>query len=214
MSVNPDGPDGVTYSDHEVQHIRHDLDIDETFSGSTETVTEEFNITERGLDNDELAELVHFTVRTGIIQGGQATDDPNPGFVRMESGAGFNLAGSEFLLDSPNSESITTGLTEFTRNTDEVGQVWSVQLSSTAPNFDSTNGAAASDEGNILQYSIDYRDKFGSGPFLDSTDDFNSKHVVTAENLDAAMRVISIYTLVYDVQELERGRSRFGMADD
>lgn len=218
MSVNPSAGMDMTYSDHDVHHVLHELRFQDTAdSGPNDMLrdTRQFDITERGLDPDELAELRGMSVTAvAIFRAAAATDSVGSFSARV--GAGYNLTGDEFLQAEPNVTSIdndNSGTDDYqirTRDTDEVGQLYSTSLSGSTPYDDDANGNGG---GGVLPLStttIDFTELTGTGPVVDSADDFSSSIDLEVLNVITDVGFRMLYSLYYAVEEQEGGRTRFG----
>lgn len=218
MSISGGGDDGRTgYSDHEIHHVRQGLNVLENQDAGNfaETNASQFEITQRGLDNDELAELVAFRVQYGVALG-PVSSQTAPGTVRVEFGAGYNLQDEEFLqvggtfttedIDSSGTDDIQT----VEADTDEVGQIWAAQTGATLPIDDSTDGPGAGADVEFDNEMVDFRAMLGGGPILDATDDFTPRVRVDQNNAGVRVEAQAVYTLYYDVETMEGGRPRFG----
>lgn len=209
---------GVSYADHDVHHIRHSVQWrSDADSGPSDTIEDiqQFDITERGLDPDELAELramrvTLFTLTTTTVNQGL------PGTVVARIGAGYNLTGDEFLLSEADSTRIDTddsGTDDFivrTNDTDEVGQVYHATVQETVNFGDGTNGVGGAANDSMPSELLNMAELFGSGPFVDSADDFSSRIFLAVNDVLESVEIGISYSLYYDVNEVEGGRSRFG----
>lgn len=209
----------LTYADHDVHHCRHLLryedDADAGPTVGTDNV-ERYEITERGLDPDELAELRAMRITATVRVRADGAQDSR-GSVLAEIGAGFNLSGTEFIGTAADATSIdvddsgTADFTAQTRDTDEVGQLYTQRLS-TAIGFDddaNANGGSGGGEPTISE-TISFPALTGTGPVVDSADDFVSRVNLVVNNSITTVETDVRYTLYYAVEETESGRTRFG----
>lgn len=223
MSVNPGGSDGpMSYSDHDVHHLRHEVFHPRSAdSGPTTAVSsvEQFNITERGLDPDELAELraVRVQASLSVLPQAAGSSQDQEGAFRLKAGAGFNLSGDEFLgIQGTQSESFDvdgSGTTDFqaiTKDTDEVGQVYTAQLDGLLPVQNSTDANGAGGFTPHLEEKMDFDELTGSGPVVDAADDWTSLIRLETDNVVESLNGAVRYSLYYMVEETESGRTRFG----
>lgn len=216
MSIQDSQP--ISYADHDVQHIRHRVcwrsDADSGPSDSYESI-EQYEITDRGLDPDELAELRAMRVTVSMYQS-TTVNQGNPGSVLARIGAGFNLSGDEFLQADSTTQAVdvdNSGTDDFViarRSTDEVGQLYTA-LEDHDLSFNSTGNSLGGGAGdNLSQQILNFNDLFGSGPFVDAADDFSSRiQLVVNDVLETVCCEVG-YSLYYDVNQTEGGRSRFG----
>lgn len=216
MSIQDSG--GVTYSDHEIQWIRNDMEfLDSADSGPDTAVTDvaEFPVTARGLDNDELAELVYLraSIDLGINSVG---DQTTRNAFEVLSDWGANLSGSEFSGADPDLENFDvddSGTDDFRRffdSSDEVGQWISEAMRAGIGFRDTANSVGANETTDRVQVEIDFRDIFGSGPFLDSTDDITNRIAFIARNAIDSATLDQRLVLGYNVQTVEGTRAAFG----
>lgn len=210
-----------TYADFDVHHITHKITAPNSRDDPTQVVKreEQFEITERGLEPDELAELVAFRVETSINVDHNAVPPAKPGSCVVEAGAGFNLSGQEFVQEGgellatfDDDNSGTDDAQVRANDTDEVGQLWFSNYG-TAITFEdegSGTGGPAAASGRYPEV-INLREMFGEGPVVDSVDDFTIRHRFELSSVDV-YRVTSKlnFSLYYRVMETESGRSRFG----
>lgn len=219
MSINMGESGGLEYADHETQVLYCQNSIsqntDETFERETEIQYDP--VSERGLDNDELAELVGFyRVVNVLAKNEQGATQTQVGEVGAEVALGINLTGQEF----PNQSNFNNGGEEVLN--DDTGSVSKNNYSEpgaidvsgpiavkpgAAPTTDSdiTAGSQSFNE----QRTFFFPDRLGSGPYLDATDDLSLKVEATKENVSAGTLVEVIYILYWDVQEMPEGRASF-----
>lgn len=219
MSVRRSGDGDLSYSDHDVQHISHELAfLDSADAGPTLTFEDvrEFEITERGLEPDELAELRAMRVALSIGTDDSPIAQDEIGAVSAVFESGYNLSGTEFLSRGRDTDLIDTddsGTDDFQaifRDTDEVGQLTFDQMDLYLGYSDTSDGTGGAPGGPERSYMIDFATMFGSGPFVDSVDDFKSSIRMNVSNVVADCKVKAAYSLYYRVMESESGRTRFG----
>lgn len=218
MSIQGGGDGAVSYSDHDVHHVRHEIETQAGSGGDnvSDVSTFEFDITERGLDPDEIAELRAMRVTVGARADAVQGQDSRGAF-QFDIDAGYNLSASEVIGQQiDQSEPLDPdgdGTDEFgtsAADTDEVGQVYTFGDAYMLGFDDDTNGNGS---GTTLQSHtelLNMADLFGSGPYVDSADDFQSIINVEANNCIERLGVEVRYSLYYSVEQTEGGRSRFG----
>lgn len=219
MSIQDSGSGGVSYSDHDVHHVRHQAQVIPGSGGDDVTVNDvrQFEITERGLDPDELAELRAMRVSVGAIVGA-SQGQSSRGEVSFSVGCGFNLTGNEFLTltDDDASETFdpdgdaTDEVRIITGDTDEVGQLYHLTDNVNIGYDDDTNGNGAGGANNSTTEMLNMADLFGSGPYVDAADDFSTFIGFNPDNVIESVNVVTKYSLYYNVTEVEGGRTRFG----
>lgn len=210
----------LTYADHDVHHIRHEVLFRDTAdSGPNDNYADEqqFEITARGIDPDELAELRTLTVRAALVVDDAPEVQDEIGGITADLGCGFNLSGTEFLnaggasLSSvDNDNSGTADYQIVTKDTDEVGQLWSATLSAYPGFSDTADGTGGAGSMPVVTQTLDLSGMFGTGPFVDSADDFTSRVALNLDNLITGVGVNVQYSLGYRVETMEGGRTRFG----
>lgn len=208
----------MSYADHDVHHVKHKLSQRPGTGGAdVEFVsTEQFEITERGLDPDELAELKAMRVSIGVdVAAGQGQD--SRGEIGYTVEAGFNTQGGETIrtVDTVNDQKDPDGdgtdeINVSTADTDEVGQIYTMADVVNVGFDDDANGNGAGGQSNVTTETLNMAELFGSGPFVDSADDFVSVIEFRPDNVIEFVAVDVVYTLYYDVSVTEGGRSRFG----
>lgn len=213
--------DSMSYADHDVHHVRHEVrwDGDTADSGPNDALTseEQFEVTARGIDPDELAELRGMVVNVSIEPGLTVGSQDETGAVVAQYGSGYNLSDDEYLQGGgatitavDTDDSGTDDFVVATKDTDEVGQLTHDTLSMYLGYSDTTDGTGGSSTGPSYRYFMDFGKAFGSGPYLDAADDFTSRLRLSARNTVADVRATAQYTLYYNVLEVEGGRTRFG----
>jgi len=213
------GNRSMTYADHDVHWVRHALNFDDGADSGPDTVTNDirrFEITSRGLDPDELAELRLLTIDASLKAGGTPIDQDEIGSVTAAIDYGYNLDGTEFLSATPNTEGIDvddSGTDDYIaqfRDTDEVGQLGAHTLSMYPGYSDTTDGTGGSGSCPHFRFSFPLAAHLGTGPVVDSVDDFCSRIRLVINNMVADAAVDVKYGLYYAVEESESGRTRFG----
>lgn len=217
--VSDSGGSMLSYADHDVQHINHDLDYLATADvGPSATITDvrEWDVTARGLDPDEIAELRAIRVNFTLQQAGSPISQDEIGSVRASLDTGYNLAGTEFLSAGPSTTTLDTDSsgTDDARvsfkDTDEVGQLTADQLSATVGFSDTTDGTGGSNGFPQVTYTMPYPGLTGGGPVVDSADGFQTRVELDVNNMVAGIGASARVSLFYAVEEVEGGRSRFG----
>lgn len=218
MSIQDSGMTADSYSDFEIQHIRDDLAyLDSADAGPDTAITDiqTFSVTERGLDNDELAELAYLRADLAIYSnsvGDQTTRNVFKGYADF----GVNLSGDEFLNTDVNVDGLdadASGTDDFNRlfrDTDEAGQFYSEELHCDIGHRDTGNSVSAGATIDRVQVVVPFREQFGSGPFLDATDDLTQRLRLDVDNAIDSARLTSRLALAYDVDVIEGGRAAFG----
>jgi len=222
MSVTgtPNGEE-LAFSEIEPQHIRHSVRFyGDADAGPTvkEGFSRDFPITDRGLNPDEVAELVGMNVRALVFsQADQPQDSLGSMTATLE--AGFNLSGEEFLYGNYDEleqfdvdDSGTVDFENRSNSIDEQGLLWAQAMQFEKGYDDDSNGnGGAGGSGNHTEEWIPFRDRFGQGPIVDEIDDFSSKILLDLENMIATCEARATYSLYYNVMELEEARSRYGL---
>jgi hypothetical protein len=208
----------LSYADHDIQHIAHNLFFRAGADSGPDDRLEDirqFEVTARGIDPDELAELRGMRVTAQLFQSSTDNQD-GAGTVNAEIGAGYNLAGDEFLQKSPDFENIDTddsGTDDYTaqwKSTDEVGQLYVERLCGGLAGGSAADSNLSSGHFPGRTQVFDFAAQLGSGPYLDAADDFTSRLVLEVDDAVETAGVEVYYTLYYAVEEMEGGRTRFG----
>lgn len=211
---------GLSYADHDVHHVYHELQfLDTATSGPTtnQVSEQQFEITERGLDPDELAELRAVVVDATLTSEGTVIAQDEIGTVKATLGAGFNLSDDEFLADDfeiperfDQNDDGTNDFAVAVDDTDEVGQIFTGGLATGVSYSDTTDGTGGSAGYPHLREKISFAGLTGTGPFVDAADDFNSYIRLSVNNAVVDFSAEVRYSLYYRVEEMEGGRTRFG----
>lgn len=210
-----------SFADHDIHHIRHDLRfLPSADAGPNVVHTEDrdWEITERGLDPDELAELVGLRVSATIGTDVDPISQDEIGHITGWFQTGFNLSGDEFLVsqgtqateDFDVDGSGTADFRSFTRDTDEVGQLTADRLDGYLGYSDTTDGTGGAGGMPELNYVLNFRQMFGMGPIVDAADDFSTMVGLDINNVVAGATAKMTVSAYYEVEEYEHGRSRFG----
>lgn len=184
-------------------------------NGAAFSEEEQFEITERGLDPDELAELRAMRVQVAAIIDADGPQD-STGTCSIDVGAGYNLSGDEFLNANPDitqidsDDSGTDDLVSATKDTDEVGQLYSTSFNAVIPYDDDANSNGAGPALPNETETMNYAAMFGSGPVVDAADDFTTRIRLGLTNAVQTVGVKTTYSLYYAVEAQEGGRTRFG----
>lgn len=233
MSMNMDMSGGSTeYADHEVQVITNQMSGNGSGandSSETATLLDQLEpVSNRGLDSDELAELVamyrvHFLDTDGVVRNNQT----EAGQVDSESAIGINLSEDEFptqanannatsaerrlienqndLVGNPRGANYSEpGALDFTRAQTTTGFYELIE----GPDTSGPQGSAGAG-GVTKERFIDFRTIFGSGPYVDRTDDVSVFAELQATNVVGEPTVESGYILYWNVEEMPEGRASF-----
>lgn len=208
---------GTEYADHEVQVIHgraqtFPLDNDEEI----DEVLEFEPVSDRGLDSDELAELVAFYRTVTIqLQNEQSTTQTQIGQGQLEYGLGINLSESEFAEQSGEAhggqrlDDVDGVLVK--NNYAEPGVLDSINdleaNSGAAPATDST--ISVGPNGGEFTRFMNFPRNFGSGPYVDRTDDLTMHIEAANKNFNGDVQVFVSVILYWDVKEMPEGRASF-----
>lgn len=220
MSVRRSGSGGDwEYAGHEVHHVTHEVD----FLGSADAGpsndfadSRTWEVTDRGLDRDELAELRGIKVSFSLQSAGDPSAQSQIGSVRGYLGAGYNIEGSEWLswgADTDFVDDDDSGTDDYriqTKATGEQGQIVADRIASFigfGSGADGAGGAAGLAETN---YFLDFSRHFGRGPVLDSNDDLKTRIRLDVNNSVIGIGATASLSLYYVLHEFEGGRPEFG----
>lgn len=211
---------GLTYADHDVHHIKHQVNfLSSADAGPTTEVSDiqQWEITERGLDPDELAELRAMRVSATVGAFASPIDQDEIGGVNAKIGAGFNLSEGEFLWTADGAaegqDVDASGTDDFnvvTADTDEPGELYHTQVSAYPGYSDTTDGTGGAGGMPTVTDTIAFEGLTGTGPIVDAVDDFSTLLEFEVRNMVANVAAWVDYTLWYAVEESESGRTRFG----
>jgi len=229
MSINMDGG-GTEYADHEVQIVgsRAVAEAGNVGEGVESEVIQQAPVSQRGIDSDELAELVAMYRSVSLYASAEA--DNQQEFVATANGEfniGINLSGEEELPTEATTENPTTEFVE-TTDTNSGGNVSTFNFNDPGvldfgtmavkpgliPGIDTVvadtpSGASSGTKSAELNRFIDFRETFGSGPYLDRTDDI-SLQVEVGNEENAGRAQLELITIMYwDVHEMPEGRASY-----
>jgi len=210
----------LEYADHEVQIVgmRFNVPTDSGPNAIGKGVDQKEPVSQRGLDSDELAELVAMYRSANLVI--DSEDEGSQTFVgsaEVESNLGINLSGpSEFPTDLFTNSSTSENLPDdgdasaFTFNENDPG-VLDYHAMHAEPGFISgTEGAGGpGQETGPSERFINFRDNFGSGPYLDRTDDLTVASEIETIEVTGNVKYEVIYTLYWNVEEMPEGRASF-----
>lgn len=218
----------VEYADHEVQVLA--VRFIKTGDGSDVLIepTIEFEpVSERGIDSDELAQLVgwkrHATV--GTFETGES-DQSFVGEIQTEVDFGINLTKSEAagsltganaasptVIEGDDIGGETTGDIDAARyyraNQSEPGQLDHF-LGYAGPGFiDDEETAGGGGYSTSQDMTMWYPEKLGSGPYVDRTDDLVMLPEWEVDDVSGRAEFEITYILYWAVEEMPEGRASF-----
>jgi hypothetical protein len=209
----------VSYSDHDIQHVNHALTfLNSADSGPSDTIADvrQWEVTDRGLDHDEIAELRAMKVAVTLQSPSSPIAQDEIGSFRGFLDAGFNLSGTEFMPVATESDFVDSddsgtddARVDF-KSTDEQGQLISDRLGAYAGYSDTTDGTGGAAGLPSTTYWVDFADLFGTGPFVDANDDFVTRLVIDVNNMVANAGISAGVSLFYAVYEHDEARPEFG----
>lgn len=188
----------VEYADHEVQYIGTNVS---TTDGTS--VDEEVNIepvSQRGIDSDELAELVAMYRTASIQPASSAAAGEN---TEAETGLGLNLSGAS---ESPNDASSQATILD----TNESGASLRVGEIDDPGVLDQVVAQVFGGTGatSTTERFVNFREVFGSGPFVDKTDDLTIYGELQPDGTNQ-VKMETNYLLYWNVEEMPDGRASF-----
>lgn len=214
-----DVEESTSYSDFEVQHAVVNLDNDGSANSEAETVWEAEPVS-GDLDNDEVAELVKI-YRTFFARVSQRDEQQTQtGFLAVEYGIALNTPNrDQFLVNkSGDNEGRISVVDEeggaaiadqAASELDEPEQL-DYHIDAACPTLNDTSGNVGGG-GDIAirnERTINLRDSYGTGPFVDRTDAVNLFMEVTKNNILAPCRGQIHMTLVWDVARIQDSRAK------
>jgi hypothetical protein len=217
-----------SYADYEFQHISLQTGLPpggETDDGVERVFTFE-PVDNSGIDNDELAEIVmihrHVRVEDNKATSINISDDPSR--ISAEYGLGINTeTPNEFAQNFANNlttEEIDESPSNVSRIavTDSTDQLdfWGSTTQATFSDEANGNGGPA---GSLAEdtFTFNFRDHFGTGPFLDRTDELGIFHELAKRGNDGDVVLDTQLKIAYEVHDVEGGRAAFApprMGDD
>lgn len=195
MSINM-STDEVEYADHTIQGLNYRVQTKD--GASVEAETEAEPVQENGIDNDELAELV--AVRYNISLSTDASGAGTNG-LDGEYNLGINTFGErEALSDSPTNNPLFVSDDNNVRlgTVEDPGILVSGQVS----------GVQENSVGNTVDGMVHFSEAFGSGPYVDKTDDLVFRAEVQGQGSTEAV-IEQSYILYWNVTEMPEGRASF-----
>lgn len=219
-----DGGGSMEYADHEVQLVGARAFIpSENANVALEKNTIKQPLSGRGLDSDELAELVAYRIYV-LLESDQidGTTQTQTGAINGEASVGINLTKDEHVaqafVNAPTSESESvefdagdgTGTVQ-SFNYDEPGQLYAAENSVSPDISDPTGGAGGAGQMAALSDSglVNMRDNFGSGPYVDKTDDITIFTELDHDNVVTASSIKVVCRFYWNVEQLPEGRASF-----
>jgi hypothetical protein len=204
------GHSGLRFSDVEIQNIGFRKEGTLGGADGDSASRNDYEITERGLDHNEIAELV-FMYRDYYLAaestGGTGSDATAPGSLEGAASLGVNLEGAEDIVsdqpyvDGPDSV------------TDERGQLDFVEAEIAVLYQDTANQNGGGGNSMGRDRTMNWRHHFGRGPAFDSADDLSLRMDVEKHGAGGDTRAKShvYYQLGWVVHEVEDIRPQFGL---
>lgn len=212
------GHDGAEeYADHEVQVIHGRIGTDGVgVDGEVDEVLEYEPVSDRGLDSDELAELVAmYRSVTLVVTDEQADTQTEVGQALLEYGLGINLSEQEFAEQSGPQQggtelNVDTGQVAV-NNYAEPGVLDTINEVSVRAGAAPTTDQDIDTGGNGQEFArfMNFADAFGSGPYVDRTDDITAHFEVGHDNLSGSTAAYFSTILYWSVEEMPEGRASF-----
>lgn len=222
MNMDMDRAPSTEYADHDVQVVTNQVTIDCQAAGNDEAeLLDQLNpVSNRGIDTDEVAELVAMRRHVSAAYNAEAGVQTELNSVEVEADLGINLGQSEVPANA-NQESPTTSDRRLIKepdnlvaargaNYDEPGALDSTKVIAGGSFNELADGTGgASDPGKVQESMINFRHQFGSGPYIDQTDDLTVFLEVEGFNTNGLAIGESTYELYWDVHEMPEGRASF-----
>lgn len=229
MSINMDSQT-EEYADYFCQVVYAQNNVPGAGQGNTaesDQILEYEPISDRGIDSDELAELLGFrSVHTLQATNFPDTDAIGPNTVYGEAELGINLSNDEFPSQSNANNGGTrvideagdgTGVVVDVSNYEEPGVLDTVSLGTSSSFYDdqlldaSASLGGGSDGVEEARSQFFFRDHLGTGPFVDRTDDLTLHHEAASVSIPESQDTVleSAYIMYWDVHEMPEGRASF-----
>lgn len=198
--------EGMEYSDYEVQTVARRLGG--VAAGSDDDKDKIYNVEpvypNSGIDSDELAELVGL-FRTATV------DNFGGGQVSAEYDLGLNLSPQELpgrVLRAFNGRDVSDeGIVIRNQDSDNINEAG--LEGNDAGILDTNTLVAGVNNSSTSERMVNFRSMFGTGPFVDKTDDI-SIHMELEEKDNTAGNSFQVVTYLYwDVTEQPGGRASF-----
>lgn len=211
-----------TYADYELQQIGYETSA----IGSDENVRTFHShepVRDRGLENDEVAELV-----AGVFFAQCSLDDfesnatQKPGSAEHkgtwganlnfpETGAGDWVTEETNPTNGQNIATVSGGSTRFEQ--DEPGVFENFLCTAISPHQDTANQQAGGGSAETVQWSMNYRNMFGRGPILDASDELTLGVAVVRNETSFTAEGTFTARLVWDVSTVEDERKEFALPE-
>lgn len=228
MSINMDGPGDVEYADHEVQVINQSIVFEGEGSGEAtgaDFIHDTEPVSNRGIDSNELAELVYMYRALYLqVQNSDASNQTEVAELDCESTLGINLSPDELPTRASNigsdvtddaATTVVSGQDDGTLNVSNFEEPGVLDVSRSTADLgfneigDGTGGPGSMNDSQ--ERDMNFRSAFGSGPFVDRTDDLSLALEAGAINIteDIEVRAEVTYILYWNVMEAAGGRGAF-----
>lgn len=193
-------PGDVEYADHEVQALGANVTINAT--GNTFEKVDLEPVSERGIDSDEVAELVAmYRTATLTPQGGQ--DQTSGDSINAEFSFGINTnADSELLADASSQATIETSVGSDGEL--RVGEISDPGVIDTV----GLSGSTGNSYGSTVERFVNFQETLGTGPFVDKTDDLVLAGEIAQTASDNVKGEYSVI-MYWNVHEMPEGRASF-----
>lgn len=224
--VSGNDMEGIEYADHEVQAISGVLTTDRGLDSDEDTATaevfEQLNpVSERGIDSDQIAELVAMYRKATIRYGNSGGQSFGNSFFG-EASLGVNISGEseEFTSLSQNaptaeSQDITPGNEDANdflfrvANINEPGILDGVSIGGSVA-FLGDNGEGGGGQQDYSERYVNFRDEFGSGPYVDRTDDLTLFEELEVNGSTSQCELEVSYILYWNTETVPEARRNFG----
>lgn len=197
----------VQYADHEFQTIRMQA-FEVSGDAADQASTRLYEPLGGNLQNDELAELV--SIR-GTLQC-EVNEDPAEG---NQSEAGTYGGQAEIGINTTGDERATSDMRDPNfGDEDSPAILYILQTGTgTSPFVDTSAGAGGGGGSPQQNGDFNFRDHFGTGPFLDKADEISVRTEVESKNTVLDVVAEAYWILGYRVYEIESQRPTFGAGD-
>lgn len=181
--------EGFAYNNLEEQYMKEVVAVDggdDDDAGQSSTIS--YDVTERGLDRGEIAEVVAIhTTASMNLQESEVATQTEPGSVHISNSFGTNPDGDGSVGLTPAEISLeSVSNVEFGFNSatqDELGILDQVEIGYNMPFSDATNGFGGGGMVPTVDHLLNLKEMFGRGPMVDRFDDFFSHYLVTVRSI-------------------------------
>jgi hypothetical protein len=171
-------------------------------------------VSPRGIDSDEIAELVAMH-RVAVIRFGNVDSQSFANSLFGEGSLGININAE---AEEPTSISANAPTAEITDEGDFVRRIASINEPGTLDNYgvggsipyvDASSGAGGTGQAMAKERFFNFKNNLGTGPYVDYTDDLSLFQELEVNEVTDQAELETRYTLYWSVEEMPEGRASF-----